>query len=106
MSYRMTKRAREHCAEMGRASQRKQQRQKMEGQPPDYPAPLPEIRRVISITDYDFGEPRTYRMELRSSDRIDCYDAYVDGQLWHRRIGWSRVLAGIRKALPRVRAED
>lgn len=63
----------------------------------------PELRRVVEITDFDGPEPRVYRMELRRSNRIDCYDAWIDGKLWQKRIGWSRVLAGLRMALPRVR---
>lgn len=101
--YRLTKRAKEKYAAMGRASQVAQQRNRMESPAPDYPIELPEVRRVIEITDYDFGEPKTYRMELRRSDRIDCYNCYIDGELWQSRIGWSRVIEQIRKALPRVR---
>jgi hypothetical protein len=90
-------------AEMGRASQRKQAESRMTGEPIDHWEP-PEVRRVIEITDYDMGEPRVCRMELRRSDRIDCYDCYIDGQVWKRRIGWSRVQEWIRKAFPRARA--
>ena len=68
--------------------------------------PLPELRRVIEITDYDSGQPVTHRIELYRSDRIDCYRAVVDGRLWKTRIGWSRVLEGLRKALPRLRQSD
>ena len=64
----------------------------------------PELRRVIAITDYDGPEPRSFRMELRRSNRIDCYDVWIDGELWETRIGWSRALAALRKALPRVAA--
>lgn len=103
--YRVTARAkqrREKFAAMGRKSQRVQAERRMESA--DYtPAwQPPELRRVITITDYDCGE-RTVTMELRRSDRIDCYNAYVDGQLWKARIGWSRVQEWIRKAFPRVR---
>ena len=63
---------------------------------------IPDLRRVIEITDYDSGEPRVHRLELYKSDRIDCYNVYVDGKLWKKRIGWSNILTGIRKALPRL----
>jgi D-lyxose ketol-isomerase len=70
----------------------------------DYISPqdIPELRRVIDITDYDSGEPITHKLELYKTDRIDCYKVYVDGKLWKERIGWSKILAGIRKALPRL----
>ncbi len=69
---------------------------------PRWPRDLPKLRRVIEITDFDFGQPVYHRLELYRSNRIDCYDVFVDGALCKRRIGWSQILAGIRKAMPRV----
>ena len=66
---------------------------------------IPELRRVIEIIDYDSGEPITHKLELYKTDRIDCYKVLVDGKLWKQRIGWSNILAGIRKALPRLARE-
>ncbi|WP_206484427.1 hypothetical protein [Thalassotalea sp. G2M2-11] len=67
----------------------------------DFVAPqeIPELRRVIEITDYDSGEPITHKLELYKSDRIDCYKVLVDRKLWKKRIGWSNILIGIKKAL-------
>jgi hypothetical protein len=48
---------------------------------------IPKLRRVIEITDYDSGQPVVHRIELHKCDRIDCYDAFVDGELWKRRVG-------------------
>jgi hypothetical protein len=62
---------------------------------------IPELRRVIEITDFDSGEPIVHKLELYKTDRIDCYDVYVDGAIWKKRIGWSQILAGIRKAMRR-----
>jgi hypothetical protein len=62
---------------------------------------IPELRRVIEITDFDSGEPIVHKLELYKTDRIDCYDVYVDGAIWKKRIGWSQILASIRKAMPR-----
>ena len=70
---------------------------------PDYPTEIPDLRREIIIIDHDFGR-KEYRMELRKTDRIDCYDCYIDGKLWKSRIGWSRVQEWTRKAFPRVSA--
>ncbi|HCG5126697.1 TPA: hypothetical protein NJZ01_004596 [Vibrio parahaemolyticus] len=69
------------------------------------PQSIPELRRIIEITDYDSGEPITHKLELYKTDRIDCYKVLVDGKLWKKRIGWSNILAGIRKALPRLARE-
>lgn len=69
------------------------------------PQNIPELRRIIEITDYDSGEPITHKLELYKTDRSDCYKVLVDGKLWKKRIGWSNILAGIRKALPRLARE-
>ncbi|MFQ6372112.1 hypothetical protein [Shewanella sp. YIC-542] len=66
---------------------------------------IPELRRVIEITDYDNGIPTTHTLALYKTNRIDCYRVIVDGKLWKERIGWSNILAGIRKALPRLSRE-
>lgn len=95
MPYRLTKRAGQNRRPGPRGGRDPEAPKRSTWQPP-------ELRRVVEITDYDGPVPRVYRMELRRSDRIDCYDAYADGALWRRRIGWSRVLAGLRMALPRV----
>jgi hypothetical protein len=62
---------------------------------------IPKLRRVIEITDFDNGGPIVHKLELYSTDRINCYDVCVDGAILKKRIGWSQILAGIRKAMPR-----
>ena len=91
---------REKMAAMGRKSQAVQAAARLECEATPYWQP-PEIRRVITITDYDIEE-KTVTMELRRSNRIDCYDCYIDGKLWKARIGWSRVQEWVRKAFPRI----
>ena len=101
--YRQTKRAkqnRDRAAKMGRKSQQVQAEKRLEREPCSIWQP-PKIRRVITITDYDV-EKVTHTMELRRSSRIDCYDCYINGELWKSKIGWSRVLEWVRKAFPRV----
>lgn len=71
---------------------------------PDYPVSLPDLRRRIVIEDFDFGH-RIHVLELFRTNRIDCYRVVADGVEWKRRIGWSGILAGLRKSLPRVSAE-
>jgi hypothetical protein len=60
---------------------------------------IPNLRRVIEITDYDSGQPVEHRIELRKCDRIDCYDKFVDGELWKRRVRWSNIITGSCKAM-------
>lgn len=62
----------------------------------------PLLRRRVIIEDFDGVEPCTHTIELFRTRRIDSYRAVVDGQEWHPRIGWSRVLDGLRRALPRL----
>ena len=68
---------------------------------PDYPATLPELRRRLVIESREFGH-EIHDMDLYRSDRIDCFRVVVDGHLWKSRIGWSQILAGLRKSMPRV----
>jgi hypothetical protein len=61
---------------------------------------IPKLRRVIEITDFDSVEHIVHKLEQYKTERIDCYDVYVDGAIWKKRIEWSQILAGIRKAMP------
>lgn len=62
----------------------------------------PALRRRITIEDFDGVEPTTHVIELHRTNRIDSYRAVVNGRPWRDRIGWSRVLDGLRRALPRL----
>ena len=73
--------------------------------PPDTVQKIPDLRRIVQITDYDTGKPETHKLELYKTDRIDCYKVLVVGRLWKNRIGWTNILVGIRKALPRLLKE-
>lgn len=100
MTYRVSKKRREQLAQMRAARAVK----RVDGDAPDYPRALPVLRRRIVITDYDFGE-RVHTLDLYRSDRVDCYAVHVDGKPWKSRIGWSRILSGLRKSLPRLAAD-
>lgn len=67
------------------------------------PSALPNLRRRIIIEDFDFGH-QVHVLELHRTNRVDCYRVVCDGVEWKRRIGWSKVLAGLRKSMPRVAA--
>lgn len=95
--YRKTKRSKETLARMKAGKDRA----RMERPAPDYPAILPELRRRVVIIDYDFGE-HIHTLDLYRTNRVDCYRVHVDDKPWKERIGWSRILAGLRKSLPRV----
>ena len=62
---------------------------------------LPDLRKKFEITEFDSGEAKVTVIELYQSDRIDCYRVLVNGKLWKKRAGMSRILEGIRKAIPR-----
>ena len=78
-------------------------RRRLEGVEPRYARDLPALRRTLIIIDYDFGRVE-HRIDLYRTPRIDCYRAVADGVEWKRRVGWSKVLAGLRVKFPRVRA--
>jgi len=99
MAYRKTKRSLETLAKM-RAGR---DRARMERPAPDYPRELPALRRQIIIRDFDFGET-IHTLDLYRTNRVDCYRVVADGVEWKARMGWSRILAGLRKSLPRVGA--
>lgn len=99
MPYRKTRRSREQLARMKRGKDAA----RMARPAPDYPPDLPELRRRIIITDYDFGE-RTHTLDLYRTSRVDCYRVQVNGRPWQVRMGWSRILEGLRKSLPRLGA--
>lgn len=79
-------------------------RRKIQESPsPDYPIELPELRRMIIVIDYDFGKT-VHILKCMKTNRIDLFKVYSDGKLWKDGIGFSKILQGIRKSLPRVRA--
>lgn len=100
MAFRKTRRSLETLARMkaGKDAAR------MERPAPDYPLPLPELRRQIIIRDFDFGET-IHTLDLYLTNRVDCYRVVADGVEWKRRVGWSKILAGLRKSMPRVGAQ-
>ena len=67
------------------------------------PANCRRCAETLIIIDYDFGKVE-HRIDLYRTPRIDCYRAVADGVEWKRRVGWSKVLAGLRVKFPRVRA--
>lgn len=99
MDYRKTRRSKETLARMraGKDAAR------MARPAPDYLPALPDLRRRIVITDFDFGEC-VHTLDLYRTSRVDCYRVHVDGKPWKARIGWSKILEGLRKSLPRVGA--
>ena len=56
--------------------------------------------REIVYRDLLTGESHTFLMFI-SPQRIDQFRCTVDGKPWLPKAGWSRVLAGLRKAVPR-----
>ncbi len=99
MAYRVTSKRRKQLAAMRAAKAAR----RLAAPAPEYPAALPELRREVIVVDYDFGR-REHRLALYRTRRVDCYRVEVDGKPWSESMGWSRILAGLRKALPRVGA--
>lgn len=103
MSYRVTKKAeaqRHKLEAMRRGKDAARMARPAEERAPEPPA----LRRRIVIEDWDFAH-RVHVLDLYRTSRIDCYRVVVDGKPWKDRIGWSAILAGLRKSMPRVGAE-
>ena len=101
--YRLTKKAAEQRSRRSEIMRRGKDAARMAKPAPDYLPVLPDLRREIIVIDHDHGESM-HRLCLYKTDRIDCYRVEVDGKPWKARIGWSMILAGLRKSLPRVGA--
>src|SRR6266516_2458587 len=99
----MPYRHRESMSRKLRAMRDARERRRLEGGESRYSRELPALRRTLIIIDYDFGRVE-HRIDLYRTPRIDCYRAVADGVEWKRRVGWSKVLAGLRVKFPRVRA--
>lgn len=68
---------------------------------PEYPPTLPNLRRIVIIIDFDFGKTVNI-IKLFKTNRIDCYRAEAEGKIWKEKIGWAKVLEGIRKSFLRI----
>jgi len=73
---------------------------RIDGPAPECPAELPDLRMRITVERLDFGHER-HVIELHRTRRCDVYRATVDGAPWIT-AGLSQILAGVRKACPRV----
>jgi hypothetical protein len=58
-------------------------------------------RRGIVYRDLLTGETHTFLLFI-SRYRVDQFTCLIDGKPWLTRAGWSRVLAGLRKARAQV----
>jgi hypothetical protein len=63
---------------------------------------LPSLRRIVTVTDFDTGKPVEHTMRLYKTRRVDSYRAEADGVLFSPSIGWSDVMAAMRKAFLRL----
>lgn len=97
----LSKRQQELRARKLEAMRRGKDRARMErpaqGRAPD----LPDLRRVLTVTDYDGPEPVTHTIEMRKTRRVDVYRCYAGGIEWQC-CGWSKVLDAMRRSFPRV----
>ena len=96
----MYRRTRKYAATCQAAMQAGRDAARMARPAPDYPPELPDLRMRITVERLDFGHER-HVIELHRTRRCDVYRATVDGAPWIT-AGLSQILAGVRKACPRV----
>ena len=102
MPYRLTRKAKAaRESERQRRAQATRDRNRMAREPQGRPPDLPELRRVVTVTDYDGPTAVTHTLHLYRTTRVDTYRVEADGKPWQL-CGWSAVLAGLRKAYPRI----
>lgn len=97
--YRETKKA-EKYRKMREAKDRK----RLENSEPRPFWQPPKLRRIVVVIDFDFGK-RVNIMRLYRSRNINQYRAEANGKPWKDRVGFTKVLDGIRKSFPPVRAD-
>ncbi len=101
--YRETKKYKKQCNILSKLRQAKENK-RLESPPPEYPVVLPEIRKIITVETFDFGyEKQT--MELHKTNRVDCYNVFIEDKLWKKNIGLSKIFELLRKANPRLLSE-
>jgi len=76
MAYRKTKKSIRNAAICARMREGKA-RKRIEGEAPDYPKPLPDLRRTIIVIDYDRGLHEQHQIDLYRTNRIDQYRLLV-----------------------------
>ena len=96
-------RKRTKCSRKLENMRKARERKRMETDPPEYPAPLPDLRREVIVIDHDFGTVVEH-MQLYRSRRIDCYQIVVDGKQYGQPMGWAECLELVRKSFLRVSA--
>lgn len=96
----MYRRTRKYTQVRQRAMQAGRDAARLARPAPEYPAELPDLRMRITVERFDFDNER-HVIELHRTRRVDVYRVTVDGLDWMT-AGLSSVLAGLRKALPRV----
>lgn len=103
MSYRPpTKRQKDDQARRLLAMRLGKERAAMAREPKGRMPDLPLLRREVVVTDFDSGAPISHTLHLYRCGRVDQYRAVADGKPWKDRIGWSKAIAGLRKAYQRL----
>lgn len=62
----------------------------------------PKLRRIIVVIDLDSGRPMIRMAQLWRSNRIDTFNVRTPRGESRRPVGFSRVLASVRKGMPRA----
>lgn len=100
MAYRRSPRYQEQIKRRLRAMQEGRARARMERAPEIRWMP-PDLRRFVIVGDCDTGALRLDAIFLFATTRIDSYRAVVNGKEQPKRMGWSKALERLRKAMPR-----
>ena len=101
MYRKLNKRQREAQARKLEAMRRGRDRARMAREPEGRAPELPNLRREVTVIDFDGGEPVAHTLRMFKTRRVDVYRVEADGKPW-KSCGWSVALAGLRKSYQRV----
>ena len=62
---------------MRRGKDRARMARETQGRAPD----SPDLRRVVTVTDYDSGQPVVHTLTMHKTRRVDVYRVEADGKL-------------------------
>jgi hypothetical protein len=97
----LSRRQRETRERKLEAMRRGRDRARMAGPSEPRAYTLPDLRREVTVIDYDTGAPVAHTLHLYRTRRVDTYRIEADGHPW-KRGGWTAALEGLRRAYPRV----
>ena len=85
------KKIREGCRKVKQRWRDAKEQKRLLGVMPDYPLPVPNLRRIVIVIDFDFGKKIVKFFKFYRTNRIDTY-RIVDEDGAYVKAGWARFI--------------